>query len=225
MPVLGPSRADRSLTYRAITNSIAPNEDVILEAFTTERFIDSLTTNVDVAFGQYGLAWELAVTTSLNIEFPLRDLVDETGLAHDVFRLIWEMRFLMQEQPDGAAALEWLGTFQRWSRAEPLTAEDFGRLDDADVRSRPSTFEERVTILLLLLSLANQNGVFDHMLVILDAVDDPSCPLEEILAVLRAFDAWALHASVPVGFLAGFDLEKLPSIRRANQQFAGVVLS
>jgi hypothetical protein len=224
MPVLGPSRAHRGTTYSNITNALTAHEDVILEAFANDQVLDSIFANTDVAFGPYGLAWELAVTKSLSVECPLRDLVDEDGLLHDAFRLIWEMRFLLQEQPDGRAALAWLRTFQSWRGAAPLGSDDQDRLNQAHVRSRPSTFDERLAIFNLVLSLAFQNNVCDHMLVILDGVDAPSAPRDAILNIARAFDDWGAYARLPIGFLAGLDLNNLPAMRRAHPQFAGVVL-
>jgi hypothetical protein len=81
-----------------------------------------------------------------------------------------------------------------------------------------------MAIVNLLLGLAFQNGVYDRAVILLDGVDDPTYPCAEVLAVIRSMDAWAIHGRLPVGFLAGLDLENAQEMLRTNSDFAGVVL-
>jgi hypothetical protein len=224
MPVLGPSKAHRGQVYRALAKDVMDVGDILYEVKPAHPFLDSLVVSTDAAFGAYGLAWELVTTRSLSIAHPLWDLVDQDLLASDTFRLLWEMRFLLREQPGGEAARDWLGTFKRWMLADGLTMGDVARLEQTSVLSRPSMFEERMAIFNLLLGLAFQNGVYDRAVILLDGVDDPAYPCAEALAITRSMDAWTVYGRLPVGFLAGLDLEKAQEMLLTNPDFAGVVL-
>jgi hypothetical protein len=114
--------------------------------------------------GQWELLWGLASVGSFEVAEPLRTYVDETLLAYEFYRLIWELRFLTTENLNLSKAQEVARAIARWLSAEPLSEGERSIFLDIGLRGLPLTEGQQRDLLCMLVTLAIQNSLIEKAL-------------------------------------------------------------
>jgi len=174
--------------------------------------------------------WALAQVEDFVIDEPLRSMVDRPyHLVHDLLRLFMGLRFLAVEGAPEEQVAERLDLIVRWMTMEPEPA-DARVLDEVGVRRSPGSTDERLDLLILLLTLAEQNGVVGKTAFVFDDLDagcrsDSRPYLRELHHLMQATVRWAKFTEIPVGLILGFDPRNAPLLRRTNPKLASDVLA
>lgn len=157
--------------------------------------------------GDWHLIWGLLDVQDLVIDEPLRELVDRGSRYTDLFKAIWEIRFLLDEGHDVRPHID---TLARWM-SEGTLPEGPRRLP---LRGSP-TLAERADLLLFLLALSQQNNhgtpivfIFDGLeRAIQQAPEARKSLLTGLLTLIEAIERWA-DFGCPAGALIGMPDEK-----------------
>lgn len=169
------------------------------------------------------LLWALVAVEDFLIDEPLRSMVDQKFyLVHDVYRLIWEIRFVSHETSDLKPAKQLMGTFLRWLEGT-LLPEDRQRLMALGIQ-RAIQEQERADVLLFLTTLAAQNVIVSRIVLGFEGLNDILMPkerpkLKQFHGFLRALSRWG-QMGCPVRAVIGFDLEDIPRLRRLHPKLA-----
>jgi len=169
------------------------------------------------------LLWALVAAEDFLIEDPLRAMVDQKFyLVHDVYRLIWEIRFVSCETDDPKAPKKLMGTFLRWLSGS-LLEEDRQVLMSLGIH-RPIQEQERADVVLFLTTLAAQNAIVSRIVLGFEGLNDILMPkqrpkLKQLQGFLRALDRWG-GMGCPVRAIIGFDFDDIPRLRKLNPKLA-----
>ena len=174
--------------------------------------------------------WALAGAEDLMITSPLREMVDRPyHLVHDAVRLLMGLRFAILERGDVEGTLSLM---TRWMTMglDTLSRAERRIMEEAGVSRQPSVPTERMDLLLMLLILAEQNGVLGKTVFVFDDLESACTPehrprLRELHALMQATQRWAGFTEIPVGLILGFDPRKAPALRRANPKLTLDVLA
>lgn len=178
-------------------------------------------------FGRYPeweLLWALAYLEEFVIEEPLRSMVDRRNyLVHDATRMLLEFRFLIQEGVPYESALATLRTFVKWISMGNLDAHDIKCLTHAGVRRRVTSINERIDLLVFLLTVAEQNALILKSVFVFDGLE-AACNdrprLRELHTMMQGIARWSKAMETPIGFVLGLDLKRRPQLRRANEKLS-----
>lgn len=157
-----------------------------------------------------GLVRNLMQADELSVEGPLRVYADKSShIAHDVYRLLWEGRFLLREKP---------GEFEEFASQ---MAKWIGRCStSAYVERVISGPQEQAAVLCFLTALSAQNGLTRRVVLCLDGVDqiEDRGLAKDVMAVLSEVRRWALLTACPLGLLLGFagSRSDVAKLRRLN---------
>ena len=168
--------------------------------------------------GDWSLLWGLCDVDDFVVDEPLREMIDQGSQYTELFRAIWEVRFLLDEGHDVRAYIEALA---RWT----TEGEESDQLQRLRIRSRPNP-RQRIDLLLFLLALAQQSNlldappvfVFDGLDRALEQAAEPRrFLLRGLLEMIDAIEGWASLGS-PAGVLVGLAQPKktLRQLRRRN---------
>jgi len=143
-----------------------------------------------------GIVRNLMQAPELSVEGPLRDYADKSShIAHDVYRLLWEGRFILREKPGEfeefvTQMAKWIG----WCSTS------------AYVERVVSGPQEQAAVLCFLTALAAQNGITKRVILCLDGIDqiEDRGLAKNVMAVLTEVRRWALLTACPFGLLLGF---------------------
>lgn len=177
--------------------------------------------------GNWELLWGLVAAPDFVIDEPLRSMLDqEAYVVHDVYRVLWEARFLVKENKgDRGPAQVLLRTLVRWLTTSLLTTEDEKRLTDMGIR-RTVTSDHRFDLLCMLVTLAWQNGIINRFLVYFDglerATDANTTALHEMYRLLLSLERWIKIGPCPMGVLVGHsaDATDLHNLRTIDERLA-----
>lgn len=174
------------------------------------------------------IVWALVSTEDFLVEEPLRGMVDRSFyLVHDVYRVLWEARFLIQENASRETITHLVGTLIRWVTSEPLTPQDQKTLQELTVKRLVTSEQERFDVLCFLLTLAAQNGIVERVVFLFDGLEDVLQPeyrsvLRQFHAMLLAIDRWVTIGGCPLCVLVGFRGTKADTaaLRRLHPKLA-----
>ena len=184
-----------------------------LSRVTLSGDVKKLLLGHDVSFPEWELLWALLLTEEFIVEGILRDMVDQPHyLAHDIYRFIWAIRFLLKEgdEPRGIILAE---TLFRWVTGSELTADDIEHLSQQGIQRRIESDAERTDAMCLVVSLAEHNAIIHEVLLCLDGLDgvltrDQRPALRQLHTIMTGLGRWVHNASCPVGLLIGMDTSK-----------------
>jgi hypothetical protein len=173
--------------------------------------------------------WALAATPTFVIEEPLRSLVDQSHyLFHDVYRVLWELRFRLRENGgDFEPALAFFNAAIRWMTGETLSGADIAMLEAAGVTKRVTVDQERLDVVFFLITLCEHNALLNRFIICFDGLERALRPdkrplLREMTSLLTALDRWIRLAQAPIGILIGMDTSsrQMVNLRRLNAKLA-----
>lgn len=243
--ILGPSQLQRAATYKHLSR-VAWQQGVgcsvidqrsWLQREPSDCLVDRvadwpLTDNVPHiarTVQSWGWLWALIYAEELLFEGFLHDLAvwPSPSPIHEVTRLLMRTRFEAQEgRADNnllTSCVNYLSQWMLWP--PPLLPHEIGlRVFVAHVRRVPDRPEQRLDVLLYLLSLAYANGFIEPQIFVFDGLGSASPDHRPILRDLRGLihrlTTWSRNTETPVGLALGLSNTEIPSLRRCSPQFA-----
>lgn len=179
--------------------------------------------------GVWELLWSLVAVEDIVIGEPLRTLVDNsTFLAHHLYRLLWEARFLAKEKVNLKPAQVFVELIVRWLTAETLTEDEDKQLLTLGVRQRVQTDSQRFDLLCMLVSLAEHNGFISRLVLAFDDLEkalvhpNRTLLLRRMSKLLDSIDRWIKVGGSPIGVLIGFEAtpESMTTLREHHPRLA-----
>lgn len=175
--------------------------------------------------------WALAASPNFLTEEPLRGLVDQAHyLFHEVYRVLWELRFRLKENGSHENTIEFFTATVRWLTSSHLTQTDLAMLEAAGVTRRVTSDQERLDVLFFLITLAEHNALINRYVVCFDGLERALKPekrplLREMATFLVTLDRWIRLAQAPIGVLIGMDTSsrQMAQLRRLNPKLADEV--
>jgi hypothetical protein len=217
--VLGPD------TRSWVTEGVLPNIVRRMSSMSLPTSDDMRKSLPDFPDSAWSIVWALVLNEDLLVEDPLKSKVDrEFHIAHVLYKVLWEARFLAREKRD--VLPEFLGSFIRWVTASELTPSDVGQLEAAGIRRRLQVPAERSDALLFLLTLAAQNALFNRALFAFDNLEQCLDGGPHGVGILRQLDSFLgdvdrwVTLGCPIGIVLGFDAStsNLAALRKANSK-------
>ena len=172
--------------------------------------------------------WALVSVPTFRIEEPLRSLVDQSHyLFHEVYRVLWELRFRTTESGDFEPATPLFNAAVRWLTANPLGTTDLAMLEACGVTRRVNSEQERFDVLCFLITLAEHNGLLNRYILCFDGLERAIRPekrplLREMTVFLSTLDRWIRLTQAPIGVLIGMDTSarQMTALRRMSPKLA-----
>ncbi len=171
---------------------------------------------------EWDLLWNLLTLEQLEVEGPVRDLIDQGDLFTQAFKAIWEARFRLDE---GRELQTFVSTLARWMTASKLTEEDRVLLGSLGLENELETTFERLDLLFFLVTLARQNELLYPTVLAIDGLERMVTQgaskrkesLKELYDFCVAAERWGRLGS-PLGFMLGYsnEHEALESFERSN---------
>jgi hypothetical protein len=159
--------------------------------------------------GQWEILWGLVATEPFVIEEPLRAMVDQSFyLVHDVYRALWEARFLVSEETP-TRVTEFIGTLTRWLSGSALSDKDQTALGSMGIKRLVRSEDERYDVLLFLVTLAAQNLLLTGAVFYFDGLECTLKPearttLRQLHTYVNALERWTRIGACPVSVIIGF---------------------
>ena len=179
---------------------------------------DDLTATDEV----WELLWALVAVEDFIIDEPLRTMVDQKFyLVHDVYRFLWEVRFVSHET-SLKAAKKLIGTFLRWLD-DDLTSGDIEVLGKLSIERRVLE-QERADVLCFLTTLAAQNAIVSRIVLGFEGLNDiltakERSKLRQLHGFLRTLTRWG-GLGCPVRLLIGFDFGEITRLHNLHPKLA-----
>lgn len=179
------------------------------------------------------LLWALASIPTFVCEDPLRGLVDESHYVfHEVFRVLWELRFRVIENKDFEPTIQFFEAAVRWLTASPLNTTEQAMLEACGVTRRITSDQERLDVLCFLITLCHDNALLNRYVLCFDGLERALHPenraqLREMNTFLATLDRWIRLTQTPIGVLIGMDASstKLAALRRLNPKLADQIVA
>jgi hypothetical protein len=175
------------------------------------------------------LLWGLVAREDLLVDEPLRSMLDQDFfLIYDVYRALWEARFLAKENVNLGPAQDFVKTMTRWMTSL-LTPEDEKRLQAIGI-TRTISADQRLDVLCFLLTLASQNALLSRVIFFIDglerATENDKPVLRELFRFLAAIERWVAIGPCPVGVVIGHTAEHddLHTLREIDDRLACKVI-
>jgi len=221
----GPTPAHRASVYR-LTKTV---QDALADKWLERGIVENLTERFAKirAFGSiiphdWDLLWNLLTLDKLEVEEPVRYLIDQGDIFTQAFKAIWEARFRLDE---GKELQTFVTTLSRWMTAATLTPEEKTLLGSLGIEHELETTHERLDMLFFLATLARQNELLHPTVLVLDGLEriltqgtaKRKAYLKELHEFLMAVDRWGRLGS-PIGFMIGYSNEHdaLEGFEKAN---------
>lgn len=235
LAIEGPTPMHRAEAYRWIFSPqlgwTAGDSGNIDTSWVKEGLVEAITQRL--AFATQKDSWQLfhalIEVPDFVVEEPLRSLVDQGFRFTESFKAIWEARHLLQEGQDAAATTLTTALIQ-WMTGQALKPETRELLEKAHISRELVSTQDRLDMLFFLLALAQQNGLIDRTVVVIDsfelAVRQPAEPrralLREALDVVTAAERWT-RLGARVGIVFGFSKlhGTLTSLKRYSPKLHG----
>jgi hypothetical protein len=158
------------------------------------------------------LFWSLVAVEDLTIQEPLRTLVDNAGfLAHHLYRLLWEARFLAKENVNLKPAQTFVELITRWVAGSTLSEDETVRLAKLGVKQKVETLSQHFDLLCMIVTLAEHNGFVSEMVLSFDALEEAlehenrTQLLRGLSRFLDSIERWIKEGGSPIGVLIGFN--------------------
>lgn len=173
---------------------------------------------------EWGLLWALAGNPGFIVGEALRTTVNQSHrLEYDFYKALWEFRFTLKENSSFEPGALLFFTITRWMTGAPLSDEDVQALDKIGIKRRVETNSERIRLLLLLVTLAAQNGILNRVVLAFDGLElalNQKQVLHDLDVLLGLVDLWVNSVHTPIGMLVGFNPAEMAQLRDLNQSLA-----
>lgn len=185
---------------------------------TKDRLVSWFPPSDDV----WELLWALVAVDEFVIDDPLRAMVDQKFyLVHDVYRFLWEVRFVSHET-SLKDAKKLMGTFLRWLE-DDLTSGDLEVLGKLRIERRIQE-QERADVLCFLTTLAAQNAIVSRIVLGFEGLNDILEPkerpkLKQLHSFLKTLTRWG-GLGCPVRLLIGFDFGEISRLHNLHPKLA-----
>lgn len=223
--VEGPTPAHRAAVYR-LAKTLQDDKSA---AWVEQGVVENLTERLSKvrAIGsiiphEWDLLWNLLTLEQLEVEEPVRSLIDQGHLFTEFFKAIWEARFQLNEGKD---IKPFVTALSRWMTAAPLDSSQKELLGQLGIERELETTFERLDMLFFLVALAKQNELISQLVFVLDGLEKVASlgvsprrqRSKELLDFFLVADRWA-RLGAPIGFLLGYSNEHRPldSLERSN---------
>lgn len=223
--VEGPTPAHRAAIYR-LTRTV---QDDLSDSWLDEGLVKNLSHRLSKvrAIGsitphKWDLLWNLLTLETLEVEEPLRTLIDQGHLITEAFKAIWEARFRLDE---GREVKDVVSAISNWMTGDTLTTDQRALLGTLGITREPTTAFERLDMLFFLVALAKQNDLLTSTVFVFDGLEKAVMKgasrrkelLKETFDFCVAAERWA-RLGAPIGFLFGYagDHKPLDAIERSN---------
>jgi len=215
------TESSRATIYRlAGAQQDGPGQDWV-----TEGLINNLTRRVRTISGirDWDILWRLLSLNAFEISESQRYLIDQGHLITEMFKMIWEARFCLNEGRELQECL--VRSIAGWIQG-PLDGSLRGYMSRL-VLSRlntvlePTTSHDRLDLLFFLISLAQQNGLVDNLILVLDGLErvlesDPQSRLKELADFCVSAERWS-RLGTHIGFIIGHsDVQVLATIQELH---------
>lgn len=166
------------------------------------------------------LLWGIGSVSEFVVEEPLRAIVDQKAyLAHEFYRLLWEVRFLVRENLNLSKAQSLVQNITKWAFGEGPP--DRGFFSDYNVPVLDLTLSQRYDLLWMLLTVAHQNGLFTRYMIGMDglseALEVPTSS-QEVETMISTLERWVLRGNSPVGVLIlNFDAASSENLEKLHR--------
>jgi hypothetical protein len=155
-------------------------------------------------------------------------MVDQSYyLMHHAYKALWELRFVLKENPDFESGARLFGTFTRWLTGKELSDDDVGALERIGVRRRVTSDAERMDMLLFVICLAAHNDIINRVTLCFDGLEQALQPnrralLRELNTFLGTLDRWVGFAQAPIGVMVGFNAnaKECARLRKLNENLS-----
>jgi len=205
---------DPGSTLYGLTGALQDAPD---KHWVTEGLINNMTRRIASLSGSYewDLLWRLLSLEDLDVSGSQRLLIDQGHLITEMFKMIWEARFLLNEGQEVSSVvlstLNWMTSHTSEGSQQALIDRLF--LSSLDVTLKPTTNHDRLDLLFFLISLAQQNGLVGNVVLVLDGLDrillDDStiqARLNEMFDVCLTSERWSrlgTHVGLIIGYSSG----------------------
>jgi len=169
--------------------------------------------------------WELVRVEGLIVEEPIGSMVDKAySLPHDLMRMLFACRFLAIEDASPLEQAQCFMSFVRWFTGQ--TSESDERIiREAGVCRYPTSLADRFDLVLLLLDLAEQNGIFAKIVFVFDDLESAGHTskrqtLKDLYTLIQAVRRAAQTTSNSTGVLLGLDPRRLSLVRKQHPKLA-----
>ena len=182
--------------------------------------------------GEWELFWGLIGVENFVIDASVLPLVNQQGyLVHDLYKLIWEARFLAKENVNLMSAQALVETTLHWMTGADLSEEQVKVLADHKITRRVESTSQRAELLCMIVTLAAQNALVNRMVLTFDgleeALDSPRWQplLRGLNHIIEAVERWTRTCGCPVGVLVGFapTPESMRRLKEHHPKLAGHV--
>ena len=169
------------------------------------------------------LLWALVAVEDFVIDESLRKMVDRKFyLVHDVYRLLWEARFVSHETSDLKATKRLVSTLLRWFEGN-LTEPDIEVLVGLGIQ-RQVQAQERADVLCFLASLASHNAIVSRIVLGFEGLNDILSKeqrprLKQLHTLLQTLTRWS-NLGCPIRVLIGFDSRDNSRLRKLHPKLA-----
>lgn len=148
------------------------------------------------------LLWGVVSGREFVVREPLRTIVDQKSyLAHDFYRLLWEVRFLVNESLNLSKAQTLVHNLVKWA-FEGGASDSF--LKEYGISQRNLDPSQRYDLLWMLLTLAHHNGLFTRYLFGMDRLSEvlevPSI-IQDLETMMGSLERWVRMGDCPIGVL------------------------
>lgn len=223
--VEGPTFSHRLTIYRMVKTI----QDKLSDTWIEQGIVNNLTQRAQkvrsigsITPHDWDLLWNLLTLETLEINEPVRTLVDQGHLCTELFKALWEARFRLDE---GQEVKTFVQAISKWMTAETLTPQQKGLLGSLGIQHSVETTYERLDVLFFLITLAHQNDLLSNLIFVLDGLDkvvtqgvgQRKLLLKELFDFCIAAERWS-RLGAPIGFMLGYSAEHKPldSIQRSN---------
>jgi hypothetical protein len=177
------------------------------------------------------ILWALGSIDGLVAEGSLREMIDQPHyLFHEVYLVLWELRFRIKENRDMKPALPFFNVAIQWLLGGSLDLAETIMLEAVGITRRITTDRERFDVLFFLLTLAEQNALLDRYILCFDGLERVLTPdgrgiLRELRTFILTIDHWVRLARSPFGVLLGMDTSprQMNQLRHLDEKLADEV--
>lgn len=180
----------------------------------------------------WGWLYTLCVVPDLYLDEYLQKMASRgTSLFFDTILFLFEIRFRIQEGAPAEEVDTLMQTFVAWLTNSPLTEEQT-RLT-ATIHHHVGgirTQFDNLSVLLFLLTVANQNNILQNNILVFDDLDTMldranRAALKGLQGLLCGFMRWTCVGPLPFLVLVGMDRTRMSDLKKLNTSLAKEVLA
>lgn len=217
MTIVGPDSACRAHAYRMLGDSDIYKVVLDLSSYSCDWEQDTILGNISKRISVFNILGILAARKELTLSTEVTRLLDRGFFrVTEAFKLLWEVRFLLDEGDDDQAE-DLMAILAEWSVGHASkNAEHLRRMANLGVSNPALANAERYDMIFLWLTLARSNGVLDRIILPFDGFEKASQDegkVAELEELILAAERWAA-LGCPLGIVVGVEhLDLSPKLK------------